>query len=691
MNLTCNMEKCEFNKDEVIFHGIRFSGSGITPTDDKIAAVRDAQRPNSPSETKSFLAMVNWSTQFIPNLASMCEPLRELANKHVPFDWLQKHEEAFNSVRQALVSQPLAHFNPLWYTVVYVDAGPRGLGAILTQFNPSLPENERNVVVCAYASRLQTAAEISYTHIEKETLAIEWALKKYHFYLISNNFTMVTDNKPVQYMLTHADSNVRNARIMRLMGRMSPYTGMICVYQPGSANQADYFSRNPVASTPEEQHRDEQSAKELNTIVRQIIADGVPPILTEAKIKEKTSECTTLQLLSQAIKQGISTKNTVLLHEYKDIINDILIYDGILSINGKIIIPLSLQLDLIKHAHLGHQGITKTMELLKLHVWFPNMLAKVTNTVKSCKCQSISAKTSRMPIIMTEMPAGPWKEIAIDFKGPLSSGIYWFVVVDLYSRFVFVFEVNATSFKAISPILDNLFAMFGFVDKIKSDRGPPFSSQDFNTYCKERNIILHLVTPLWPNANGSVERFNRNLVKLIQVSKITNTNCRKQLAAFLLNYRATPHTTTKVSQAMLFLNKDIQTLIPQLKINTPTQHQLPQLHNLEAELNNIISNEKVAEYANQHRNIAVHSFKVNDLVLCKIDAAATSKLRNKSLAPYEAGYKVIKANQSGSQIIIKNVLTGQIKTRNSSFLSLQTVENTKLFAKTPIYSLFNSN
>lgn len=209
-----------------------------------------------------------------------------------------------------------------------------------------------------------------------------------------------------------------------------------------------------------------------------------------------------------------------------------------------------------------------------------------------------------MPIVMSDMLTGPWKEIAIDFKGPLASGIYWFVIVDLYSRYVFVFETTATSFKAILPILDNLFAMFGFVDKIKSDRGPPFSSQDFNTYCKERNIILHLVTPLWPNANGTVERLNRNLSKLIQVSKITNTNCRKQLSVFLLNYRATPHTSTKVSPAMLFLNRDIQTLIPRLNSNTIAKQQIPALHNLEAETNNIIANEKVAEYANQHRNIA---------------------------------------------------------------------------------------
>ena len=175
--------------------------------------------------------------------------------------------------------------------------------------------------------------------------------------------------------------------------------------------------------------------------------------------------------------------------------------DGLLILKGKIIIPKALQENMIKNAHLGHQGMTRTNELLKLHAWFPQMKTKVEQLISKCVCQCVSSKLKREPIIMSEMPAGPWTEIVIDYKGPFRIGGYLVVLVDKYSRYPIVNEVKSTTAKELIKFLDEIFSLFGLVKKIDSDNGPPFTSDEFSSYCKQRNILHHLVTPLWSHTS----------------------------------------------------------------------------------------------------------------------------------------------------------------------------------------------
>ena len=67
-------------------------------------------------------------------------------------------------------------------------------------------------------------------------------------------------------------------------------------------------------------------------------------------------------------------------------------------------------------------------------MWFPNIDSLVEQEVKSClKCQ-INTDTTRLnPLVMSEMPNVPWESTAVDFFGPLPSGIYLLVLIsDLY-------------------------------------------------------------------------------------------------------------------------------------------------------------------------------------------------------------------------------------------------------------------
>ena len=60
------------------FMGYLLSTRGIGPTESKVEALINATEPESPAEVRSFMGLANFSAKFIPNLATVSDPLRQL-------------------------------------------------------------------------------------------------------------------------------------------------------------------------------------------------------------------------------------------------------------------------------------------------------------------------------------------------------------------------------------------------------------------------------------------------------------------------------------------------------------------------------------------------------------------------------------------------------------------------------------
>ena len=80
--------------------------------------------------------------------------------------------------------------------------------------------------------------------IEKECLAIVWGCEKFHIYLYGRKFTVVSDNKALQYILNN-ESKRTPARIERWSLRLMPYD-FVVKHISGVNNPADFLSRKPV-------------------------------------------------------------------------------------------------------------------------------------------------------------------------------------------------------------------------------------------------------------------------------------------------------------------------------------------------------------------------------------------------------------------------------------------------------------
>ena len=131
---TVNLSKCSIRLPQLEYVGHLVGARGKSPTGEKIQAIVEARNPQSVSEVRSFLGLLNFSSKFIPNLPITTEPLRYLTRKGVNFKWDSKCQRAFDKLKRDLSSaETLAYFDSSAETEVIVDASPVGLGAMLAQ------------------------------------------------------------------------------------------------------------------------------------------------------------------------------------------------------------------------------------------------------------------------------------------------------------------------------------------------------------------------------------------------------------------------------------------------------------------------------------------------------------------------------------------------------------------------------
>lgn len=90
-----------------------------------------------------------------------------------------------------------------------------------------------------------------------------------------------------------------------------------------------------------------------------------------------------------------------------------------------------------------------------------------------------------------------------------------FVVVDGFSKFVWIYPTKTTNTKEVLDKLKMQHKIFGNPQHIISDRRPVFTSADFKDYCSEENIEHVVITTGVPRGNGQVERMNRTIIPVL--------------------------------------------------------------------------------------------------------------------------------------------------------------------------------
>ena len=235
-NFTVNEEKCVSFSTTLSFLGYEISSDGVKPDPKHIEKLLQLQPPKDVKEVEAFIGLINYFGRMIPNYAAKTQCINELRQKDKQFKWTDECQKAFQSLVDELTNKPLVQPYSLDNEVTLTtDASEKTIGGVLTQ-------NGHPVI---YISRNLSKSEQKYSNIEREGLAVVFAVTRLKQYLLGRKFTLRTDHKPLQYIFNPNSQipKVVSARLARWAITLMAYDYEV-QYTPGQEiGHADAMSR----------------------------------------------------------------------------------------------------------------------------------------------------------------------------------------------------------------------------------------------------------------------------------------------------------------------------------------------------------------------------------------------------------------------------------------------------------------
>ena len=318
-----NKQKLKLKCTEFPYLGHLVTKEGLKPDPDKIEAVQEMPKPDSVKAVRRFCGFVNYLAKFMPKLSEVMEPIRNLTGKENEWKWTHEHDAAFKRIKEMATTSPLLrYYNPEDELTIQCDASEKGLGAAVLQKGQPV----------AFASRALTDTETRYAQIEKELLAVVFALDKFEQYAYGRPVTIESDHKPLEAI---AKKPLRCApkRLQGMFLKIQKFDINI-VYNPGSRMYlADTLSRAYLPSS-----KNTQGDFEMVNVLK------ILPVSEEKhdEILRHTSKDEVLQLLKEVILTGWPTDKKSLpavLNPYYSYRDELSVYDGLIFRGERLVIP----------------------------------------------------------------------------------------------------------------------------------------------------------------------------------------------------------------------------------------------------------------------------------------------------------------------------------------------------------------
>ena len=404
-SLSLNSKKIQFKSTDCKFFGHRLTPDGIKVDPKKIEAIIQMDPPQDVASLQSFNGMVNYLKKFSPVLSEISEPLRRLCKSGVKWAWESEQENALEAIKRVIMSLlVLAYFDKTKKHTIQCDASKKGLDAVLLQGSKPI----------MYVSRALTETEQRYSNIERELLAIVFALKRLNHYTFGRMITVQSDHQPLQSIWKKSIVSA-SPRLQRLLLRLAHYDINI-EFLCGKENViADELSRVcPLQSSS-------SKTKESNIDIIPVhhIMQNAPVSQTRLQeLRLATQSDPTLCSLSKTIHEGWPQSQKDCLEqllEFWDFRQEISEENGILYKSHRLIVPQSERLETLKVLHMGHYAIDK-MQLRALEtVFWPGINKDITKQYQSCKtCIRHSKSQPREPLQPHPTPETPWHTVATD-------------------------------------------------------------------------------------------------------------------------------------------------------------------------------------------------------------------------------------------------------------------------------------
>lgn len=556
VKLRLSLKKLQFRVREVKFHGHILSAEGLRADPEKIRAVRDMPHPEDAKAVQRFIGFVTYLARFMPRLSEVCEPLRRLLDKDVPWHWLPKHDAAVEEIKRLVTSAPtLRYYDVTKPVTIQSDASQKGLGCCLMQENQPV----------SFASRALTQTEQNYAQIEKECLSIVFACQRFHYYLYGRGEIIAeTDHKPLISIFTKPLLTAPK-RLQSMLLTLQAYNLKV-VYKPGpDMHISDTLSR---ATAPPQGPGTRYTKQTICCMQRaQVDIEHINQAeylnVTSQRLRQiklHTEGDGSLQSLQEAVLRGwpdCREDTPLAIREYWSIRDEISAQDGVLFKSQRVIVPKSLRAEMLKRIHASHVGGDACYRQARDTLYWPNMHGEIKDHVSQCSaCNEYTHGQQRETMMSHALPTRPWQILSMDLF--TQAGKDFLIVVDHYSDFWEIELLPDLSAETTVLRCKAQFARHGQPDRVITDCGPQFDCETFRRFAKEWDFDHVKSSPRYPKSNGKAE----------SAVKIVKSLCKRAARAgtdpwlAILQWRNTPTEGMLSSPAQRLMSRRLRTPLP---------------------------------------------------------------------------------------------------------------------------------
>ena len=282
-------------------------------------------------------------------------------------------------MKKQLAEAPiLQHYDPTKAVSLSTDASPYGVGAVLCHV---LADGTEKPI--AYASRTLNAVERKYSQLDKEAMAIVFGVKRFHQYLYGRQFAIISDHKPLQYLLSESRGVpvMASARLQQWALILSAYQYTIS-YWTGEkmANaDADGLSRLPLPESPAS--AEVPLPGEVVCLLQTLQSSPI----TAEQIRQWTSKDPVLSRVRELVAKGWNENSDEQLVPYQKKKDELSLLDGCIRRGNRVVVPAMGRAQVLDLLHDGHPGIVKMKGIARQVVWWPGIDGDFTLKVQQCE------------------------------------------------------------------------------------------------------------------------------------------------------------------------------------------------------------------------------------------------------------------------------------------------------------------
>lgn len=223
--------------------------------------------------------------------------------------------------------------------------------------------------------------------------------------------------------------------------------------------------------------------QDIEVMVHSLVRDMPISAMRQERIRVAAAEDPELQRVRRAVMLGWPIQKhsaPAVVQAFWQVKEDIHVAEGLLCVGERIIVPKMLRAEMLDLLHESHMGAEKTKARARAAIFWPNMADDIDRTVANCAvCLKHRNSNTKEPLKPHPVPELPWQKVGSDIL--TFQGKDFLLVVDYYSKYPEVVEIEQKTAATVILKLKEIFARHGIPEELMSDN-MPFDSREFRQF-----------------------------------------------------------------------------------------------------------------------------------------------------------------------------------------------------------------